>query len=156
MLDKFFIAARETIDGFCRVLLMAQVVVVSIVVIGRYVFNRTPGWGEEGALLFMVWFCLISSSLAIIEERHLRMSIIDYFLSPKQLRILDYFNHTIIFIFAATMFWEGIKLTQLTALNMMPGLGIKSSWLFASIPVAGVAIVIMTIEKFREYICKRT
>jgi len=156
MMDKFFDAVRGVIDAFCRVLLMAQVIVVSIVVIGRYVFNRTPGWGEEGALLFMVWFCLISASLAIKEERHLRMSVIEYFLNEKQLRFLDYFNHIIMLIFAACMFWEGIKLTQLTALNIMPGLEIKSSWLFASVPVSGVAIAIMIIEKLREYICKRT
>jgi len=156
MLDKFFDTTRILIGAACRIFLMAQVVVVSIVVVGRYVFTRTPGWGEEGALFFMVWFCLISSALAIKEERHLRMSVIEYFLNAKQLRVLDYINHIVMLVFAACMFWEGIKLTQLTALNVMPGLGIRSSWLFASIPVTGVALIIMIVEKLREYICKRT
>lgn len=156
MLDKFFDSMRTVIGGVCRIFLLAQVVIVSIVVVGRYVFNKTPGWGEEGALLFMVWFCLISSALALKEERHLRVTVIEYFLNAKQLRILDYINHVIMLVFAACMFWEGIKLTQLTALNIMPGLEIRSSWLFASVPVTGAALIIMIIEKLREYLCKRT
>ena len=146
-----------TVGSWGTIFFMAVIAtVVPYEVVGRYVFNRTPGWGEEGALFFMVWFCLISAALAIKEDRHLRVSVIEYFLNEKQLRVLDYINYIIILIFAGCMFWEGIKLTRLTALNIMPGIGIKSSWLFASVPVAGLALIITIIEKLREILCKRT
>ena len=150
MFDKFFRVLYGVIMTLCKLLLVAQVLVVSWVVFGRFVLNKTPSWGEEGALLCMVWFCLMSATLAIKDDSHLKITVIDMILPGKVVKFLDHANYVLIFVFALFMLIEGVKLTQLTMLNVMPGLGIKSSWLFAAIPVTGAALILALIDKARE------
>ncbi len=154
-MSKFFELLRKTIMVACKIFLIAQVIIVSYVVFGRYILNKTPGWGEEGALLFMVWFCLISAALAIKTDTHLRVTAIDAILPPKAIRFLDFFNLFIMGCFAIFMIIEGYNITVLSHLNIMPGLRIQSSFLFASVPVAGVSMLIVLIEKAGDLICQK-
>jgi amino acid transporter len=66
-----------------------MVVCVSIVVIGRYVFNSTPAWGEEIGLFCMVWFALLSAASGIFDNCHIRVTILSTLLSKRAAEILD-------------------------------------------------------------------
>ena len=59
------------VEYICKFMLVVQLVVVSGVVIGRYVFSVTPAWGEEMALFAMVWFGLLSASIGVRDDTHL-------------------------------------------------------------------------------------
>lgn len=39
------------VEGLCKIMMALQVLVTAYVVVGRYVFNRTPVWGEQLTLL---------------------------------------------------------------------------------------------------------
>ena len=150
MLDKIFHGFYTLVMTLCKVLLIAQVLIVSVVVFGRFVLNKTPSWGEEGALLCMVWFCLLSATLSIKDDSHLKITVIDMILPEKAVRVLARINNLLVFAFAIFMIDAGIQLTKLTMLNVMPGLGIQSSWLFVSIPVTGAALIVALFDKARE------
>jgi TRAP-type C4-dicarboxylate transport system permease small subunit len=134
---------------------VTQVVIICIVVFGRLVLNKTPGWGEPGALMFMVWFSLMSASLGVLEDEHLRITFTELFLPPALIRFFDIFSLFIILIFSLFMIVYGSKMTELSTLNVMAGLGIKSSWLFASIPAAGVALFLAVVEKVIKELWKK-
>ena len=144
---KFFNALRNIILETCNIFLIVQVIVIVIGVIGRKIFNKSPGWSEPVALLSMVWFCLLSATLVIKDDRHIRVTVIDYFIPERVKKYVDIFNDIVITAFALFMVIEGVKLTQLSALSIIAGLNIKSSWLFAAVPVAGAAFLIALIEK---------
>jgi len=146
--DKFF----SFIMNFCKLLLLAQVLIVIYVVFGRYILHSTPAWGEESALICMVWFCLISPALAIRDGSHLKMEIIEMWMPDKVIKIIDNLNQLIVFFFALFLLIAGTRLTMLTALSILPGIGIKTSWLYVSLPVAGVAMIIALTEKVKKLI----
>lgn len=154
-MNGFFGALRKILSAICVLLLCGQVLLVSYVAFSRYVLNSTPAWGEKTALLCMVWFCLLSATLAIKDDSHLRMTLIDNFVSAKAVQMMNHIDLLLVAVFGFFMFWEGIGLTQLTHRNIMTGLGIPSSILYAAIPVAGVAFVVAAIDKGRESVCQR-
>ena len=61
MVDKICSTVRRGIYMVCCVLLACQVLIVSGVAASRYILKHTPPWGENLALICMVWFCLLSS-----------------------------------------------------------------------------------------------
>jgi len=134
----------------CNVLLVLQVVLVCYIVFARFVLNDSPPWGEEVALLFMVWFCLLSPPEALHENRHLAISLSQNYLPGSVLRIIDAINHLLVLVFAAFMVIEGTNLTMLTSRNILPGMGISASILYASVPAAGIILAIASIDRFIE------
>ena len=138
------------IENICNVFLVLQVVLVCYIVFARFVLNDAPPWGEEVALLFMVWFCLLSPPDALHENRHLAISLSQNFLPGAVLRIIDAINHLLILVFAAFMVIEGTNLTMLTSRNILPGMGISASILYISVPIAGVILAIASVDRFFE------
>lgn len=150
MISKIYDCFYSILLNFCKVLLLAQIIIVAYVVFGRFILHSTPAWGEESALICMVWFCLVSSTLAIRDNTHLRMEVIEMVLPAKVIKIIDNLNHVIVFLFALFLVVAGIKITALTALNVLPGIGLKASWLYAAVPVTGFTLIFAILEKVRK------
>ena len=121
--------------------------IVAYVVVMRYVFSDTPVWGEEGVRLLLVWLTFMGASIGLKHDTHIRINAFDSILPPKVLRVLEWFSIVLLILFSVFMIIEGTKMALLSAGNRMPGLGIASSWLVASIPVAGIANIILLISK---------
>lgn len=153
MLDKIFKAVSKTIYAVCSALLVCQVVIVSGVAASRYILKYTPPWGENLALICMVWFCLLSSAVAISGDLHLKVTLIDSFISDRVKTIMDLFDLVLIFIFGVVMVFGSFGLLELTSRNIMSGLGVPSSILYAVIPISGLAFIVATIDRGRTLLC---
>lgn len=143
--DAFFKATMF----LCQIFMVIQVLVVSYVFFGRYIFSKTPGWGEPVALLCLVWMCILSSALSVRDDSHLRMSIIDNFLSKRSLLFLDYLTMAVTGVFGIFMIYAGVQLTLLASKNIMPGIYIATSWMTLVIPVTGFAYFLAIIDRLR-------
>jgi TRAP-type C4-dicarboxylate transport system permease small subunit len=95
---------------------------------------------------------LISAALAIRQDTHIRMTIIDFILPEKGVEILKGLAHLCIFAFSFFMIIYGWKFSMLAGKNVITGVGIKSMWLYLAVPIAGVALALMGIERFLNYI----
>ena len=145
----------RVVEYICKFMLVVQLVVVSGVVVGRYVFNVTPAWGEEMALFAMVWFGLLSASIGVRDDTHLCLSLFDDKLSKTAKQVRDAFVFLMIASFGLFLIVQGVKMIELTRNNSLPGMKISSSWLYAAIPVSGVAIIMQVIARVRKsYGCK--
>ena len=134
----------------CNVFLVFQVLLVCYIVFTRFVLSDSPAWGEELALVFMVWFCLLSPPEALHENRHLAILLSQKYLPGPVIRIIDAINHCLILIFAVFMVVEGTKLTQLTSRNILPGMEISAAILYVSIPIAGLLLALASIDRIIE------
>ena len=140
---------RRVLQGICNILLCGLVVSVSYVAFMRYVFKNTPSWGESLALVFMVWFCLLSSSLAVSKDIHLKMTLIDNIISKKNIKKLNIISILLWIIFGIVMLFFGIRLTILANRNIITGLGIPSSIMYVALPVSGVIFILEAIDRGR-------
>ncbi|WP_068110740.1 TRAP transporter small permease [Tropicimonas marinistellae] len=134
----------------CNVMLAIQVVLICYVVFARFVLNNSPSWGEEFSLLLMVWFCLLSPAEALKENRHLAITLLEKVLPGPVIRVVDAVNHVLILVFAVFMVVEGTGLAELTVRNIMPGMGVSATWLYASVPVAGAILAMAAVERLIE------
>ncbi len=140
---------NAVVESVCKVMLTVLVLTVCWVVFGRYVLQSTPRWGEELALLTMVWFGLLSASLAVHRDAHLRITVVDFILPKRCLKALEWFVLSVVAAFAVVCILSGSLLVELTSTNTMPGMGISSAWLYLAVPVSGAVVLIQTVDRAR-------
>ena len=87
MTDKIRKTLLAIADWICIVAQVSIIIILLIVVIGRYFFNITPSWTEETALFMLTWIGLFSSCIAECYGTHVRVSVIDSAFPPVVLRI---------------------------------------------------------------------
>lgn len=128
-------------------LLVLMVLVVCYTVFTRYFLSFTPSWGEESALLCMVWFGFLSIALGVRDDLHLSITILDKVIPSGLMKLFSYFKYLCSFGFALFMISQGWKITEIGRRNLFPGLQVSSAWLYAAVPVAGFAIMVYSLEK---------
>lgn len=136
----------------CVVFLTLQVISIISMVVGRYFFNHVPKGIEEFALFCMVWISLLSISLSIRDDSHIKMEIVDAIVSPDKVKYFQYFAAVANIIFSVYMIFYGIELVQLTAGTSMPTFRISEGFLYLAIPVAGLFMAIASVGLIIEKI----
>ena len=142
----------HAVNKFCQVFLAIQVLVVAYTVFGRFLINRTPGWGEELALLCMVWFSFLSASLAVKDDAHIQIRLLQKVIPQCVAKFLDRVFYLLNLVFSVFITIEGFKLVMLTKSGIMPGMGISTAFLYLSIPVSGVCLFLTLIGKWRDLV----
>jgi TRAP-type C4-dicarboxylate transport system permease small subunit len=146
-MKKFLEFVFHYVEVVCKILMIVQVISVSIVVIGRQVFSKTPAWGEELTLFALVWISMLGSMLLLKDDGHISVTAFDQWLPKKVIWVLDLLAYLFLLFFAGMMVFYGIKLMELTSRNVMSALQIKSSWLYAAVPVSSVGMILVLFEK---------
>lgn len=153
--EAFFSWLYRIVEWLCLLAMSMQVVIVVYVVAGRFLFNKTPRWGEELALLFMVWLSLLSAVLAVKNDLHIRVSIVDRLFGERGVKIRDTVYSLLCMAFSAALFVGGLRLTRMSARTILPGSGISLAWLNASICVAGFALALIYVYVIGDLLCRR-
>ena len=74
----------------CKLLLIADILITTMSVIGRYVpFIPDPAWTEEVVLTCMSYMAVLSAALAIRRGAHIRMTAFDVYLPKIVVKVLD-------------------------------------------------------------------
>lgn len=139
----------------CKLLLVADIVITSVCVVGRYVpFIPDPAWSEEVVLTLMSYMAVLSAALAIRRNAHIRMTAFDSYLPKGVVKFLDILADVAVFILAVVMItvgWSyatgiGAKATYVS----MPFL--SKFWMYFPIPLAGVAMVVFELEAIYHHV----
>ena len=72
----------------------------------------------------------------------------------KVMGILHGLSEICIFLFSLFMIVYGTQFTQLMSKSLLSGIPIAKAWLYASVPVAGVCMLLMQSELFFLFIMK--
>lgn len=150
LVDKLLNGLYLIIETICKLLLFVMVSVIAYTVFMRYVLNNTPTWGEGLSTFLMVWLALLGSSLAVRDGRHIRMTVIEYFIPKKAAQILHMSLHLLILLVGFVWIADGLKLYELFSMSIIGALGISSKWQALALPVSGTALVAMLFARFRR------
>ena len=134
---------------------MGQIIVISYSVFTRYVLNTSPSWAEEISRVLMIWMSLLTVSLAVKDDSHVRISFLDKIFKGKALVIRDVFYALMNIVFSAVLFWKGLELAKQSSRTKLPGSGLPSSVMYASVCVGGLLMVIMLVYKLGERLCHK-
>ncbi len=133
----------------CKLLLIADILIASIVVAGRYIsFVPSPAWSEEIILTLMAYMAVLSAALAIRRKAHIRMTAFDKYLPKKLVIFLDIVSDIAVLVLAVVMMVVGwryaVQIGSKGTYVSMPT--VSRFWMYLPIPVAGVAMFIFQIE----------
>ena len=139
----------------CKLLLIADILITTMSVIGRYVsFIPDPAWSEEVVLTCMSYMAVLSAALAIRRGAHIRMTAFDVYLPKIAVKVLHILadlamcNLGVIMMvvgwnYATTLGGRGFYVS-------MPWL--SRFWMYFPVPLAGVAMIIFEIEALYNHI----
>lgn len=139
----------------CKILLVADIIITTMSVLGRYVsFIPDPAWSEEVVLTLMSYMAVLSAALAIRRGAHIRMTAFDRYLPEGVLKFLDILADICVFALAIVMITVGWKYASTIGSKgtyvSMPSL--SRFWMYFPIPVAGVAMFIFELEAIYNHI----
>ena len=126
--------------------LVLLIVAVLYQVIGRYVFNDTPTWAESGAVLLVLYVTMLGMAVGVRDAGHIGLESM-LVLAPEHIRIkMEYLIHSLVLLFGALMAWDCAFLMESVWTYRLPTLGISEGWRYFPAAVAGVLIVMFSIE----------
>ena len=136
--------------NICKLLLVADILITSWTVLARYLtFIPAPTWGEELILTLMVYMAVLSASLAIKRNAHIRMTSFDRYLPKKLILVLDLLADLAVLVLAVIMLVTGWQYATTIgakgSYNSMPWL--SRFWMYFPIPLAGVAMIFFEVER---------
>lgn len=132
----------------CKLLLVAEVAIACIVVGGRFLVNKSPGWGEEIILTCMIYMSMLSATIALRKNNHIRMTAFDNYLPKKLIYVLDILADIAVFVFAVIILKEGLTYaTGIGAKGYYTSLPwLSKFWLYLPVPLSGIAMIFFEIE----------
>jgi len=140
----------------CKILLIADIIITTWVVIGRYVpFIATPYWGEEIILTLMVYMAVLSATLAIRSRAHIRMTAFDNYLPKKVLMASDLLADLAVMALGIVLVVYGVKFcnSPLSLRGKYASIPTLSKvWQYLPIVVAGVGMIIFELEQVFQHI----
>ena len=139
----------------CKLLLIADILITTMSVIGRYVsFIPDPAWSEEVVLTCMSYMAVLSAALAIRRGAHIRMTAFDVYLPKIAVKVLVILADLAVCILGVIMMVVGWNYaTTLGGRGFyvsMPWL--SRFWMYFPVPLAGVAMIIFEIESLYNHI----
>ena len=142
----------------CKLLLIADIIITSITVAGRYFpFFTAPHWCEEIVLTLMVYMAVLSATLAIRKRSHIRMTAFDNYLPAKALICLDLLADVAVLVLGVVLLVHGAKvvspsgnIAKFAKYSSIPTL--SQIWMYMPVPVAGVGMIIFELEQVFQHI----
>lgn len=139
----------------CKLLLVADIIITSLSVLGRYIpFIPDPSWTEEIVLTLMAYMAVLSAALAIRRGAHIRMTALDRYLPNNLIKILDLLSDVCIMFLAFVMLIVGWQYASTIGSKgvyvSLPKL--SRFWMYFPIPVAGLAMIIFEVEAIYNHI----
>jgi len=145
ILSKVADVLDKVSNFICVALLTLQVATIGVLVVGRYFFRVIPQGTEELALLCMVWISMLSISLCIRDDSHMKMDIVDMFVKPEVVQYFRVFCGILLVVFSGFMIRYGVILWKLKWGTTMSGLPLSGASYYAALPVAGILILISSL-----------
>jgi len=129
-----------------NIFIVAMVLIVSVNVVMRYVFNSGIYWSEEVALLLCVWFIFISLGLGIKQKLNIVIN-----LMPREKMkgwvntALDWLTNLIVITIGLVFIVYGGRLVKFTMTSIMPATRWPAGILYAIVPFAGITMALESL-----------
>ncbi|MGN0760190.1 MAG: TRAP transporter small permease [Candidatus Ventricola sp.] len=146
---------NQVINAVCVVLLTVQLIAIIVMVFGRYFFRHVPAGTEQLALFCLVWFAMLSISLSVRDDSHVKMEVIDKLVGPKNVIWFQLFCALVTAAFGVIMVVYGRQICAITSMSKLTGTKIPTSWLYGSAVFGGCCMVFNCIVFAVEALTKR-
>ncbi|MBX9974487.1 TRAP transporter small permease [Cytobacillus firmus] len=147
-MNKFFGYALAFIMAFMTIIIFWQV-------IARYVVGSSLAWSEELSRFLMILMIMIGSSLALRENQLISVEIVPEAIRGRAKKWLTVLVHLISIVFYIVIIAFGWKVAQSFGNQIAPGTGISMFFIYLSLPLGGVLLLLNSITCILEQFIER-
>lgn len=127
-------------------MLLGVVVCVQYQVVGRYLLNDTPTWAEGLALQLVLYVTALGVAVGVRDAGHIGLESLVSLL-PESMRLkIEVLIHLLVGLFGGIMAWSGWRWTAMKWTDIKPMLGVPVGMDYLALVIAGVLIVLFSIE----------
>ncbi|MCR8633823.1 MULTISPECIES: TRAP transporter small permease [Paenibacillus] len=140
-IDSFF-------ENFSMLALLAMILIVTVQVMTRKLFNFVLFWSEEVTLLLLVWFSFLGIAIGFREKLHMA---IDTFTSKLPARwnwVLDRVIYASTFAFGVYLVISGAEFTELMNESTLAATKLPNSVIYVIMPITGVLVCVYSFLQF--------
>src|SRR5215212_11320147 len=116
-------------------LVVAEIVVLLVGILARYVFHRPLVWSDELARILFLWLAMLGAVIAFQRGEHMRMTAIVGMLKPRARAFLDVVAVAAALAFLVLIVHPAYEFAAEEVYVTTPALEIANSWRAAAIPV---------------------
>ncbi|MDD5940776.1 MAG: TRAP transporter small permease [Lachnospiraceae bacterium] len=139
----------------CKLLLIADILITSMSIVGRYVsFIPDPAWTEEIVLILMSYMAVLSAALAIKRNAHIRMTAFDRYLPANVVKTLDVVADVAVLILGIIMLVVGMQYALTIGLRgkLVSLPTVSKFWQYFPIPLAGFFMIVFELEQIVNHL----
>lgn len=127
--------------------LFGIVAVVVWGVIKRYVFNDAQPYVEQVALILVILVAMFGASAGVRDKGHIGMESLVGLLPERPRAVIGVVVGLLTIVFGVLLFGGCLMMAISVANNTIPTLGISESYRYAPGVIAGVLIVLFSVER---------
>lgn len=118
------------------------VVLTTVQVVARYVFNIGLPWVNEAARFLFIWLVMLGAGAASARGEHVGFDMVLHRLHGAARIMAEICLAIAALIFLGSLIWEGYRLAVLNSGQRSPVLGLPMSIVYLGVPVGGVLCLI--------------
>jgi TRAP-type transport system small permease protein len=126
--------------------LLGIVAVVVSSVFWRYILNDAPAWSEQVALILVINVAMFGAAAGVRDEGHIGMESLVGLLPKSYQFWLGNLVGLFSILFGVSLVWGCTLMAISVWPNGIPTLGISEAWRYIPCVVAGVLIILFSIE----------
>jgi len=131
----------RSVEWITSLLTIVMVVVVSLQITNRYIFNNPLSWTEEVSRFIFVWITFLGAFLALKSKAHIGVSSFMARFSTRTRIMLENIVIFFVIFYLLYLIRIGIKIVQETAQTFTPALDIPFSYIYVAIPISAIFMV---------------
>ncbi|MEZ5934568.1 MAG: TRAP transporter small permease [Alphaproteobacteria bacterium] len=117
------------------------VLMITLEVVSRYLFDFSIGMVNAGARLLLIWFFLLGAGSALREHAHVGFEMLVGRLRPRARLITLLTAHALVAVFFLELLWSGLHLLGPGLSQGWAGSDIKLFWVAIALPLGAVLLI---------------
>ncbi|OXM84890.1 TRAP transporter small permease [Paenibacillus rigui] len=147
-LKKIALAIDSFFESFSMLALLAMILIVTLQVMTRKLFNFVLFWSEEVTLLLLVWFSFLGIAIGFREKLHLAIDSFTSKLPDKVNWLLDRVIYASTFAFGVYLVVSGTEFTELMNESTLAATKLPNSVVYVIMPITGALVCIYSFLQF--------
>jgi TRAP-type C4-dicarboxylate transport system permease small subunit len=145
-----FSVIEKILEFLSMAMLLAMTAIICYQVVMRFVFDRSPSWGEEIAILLMIWFGILAIPIGVKHKLHIGIEFIFRMFPPRAQYLVSRGIYLLIAAFGVMMIVYGIELSKFMNMSTLPATKLSSAVEYAVLPLSGLMLVYNSLELFLQ------
>ena len=144
-LKKIALKIDTAFETVTILFLLGVIIIMSVQVVTRKLFNFVFFWSEEGILLCLVWFSFLGIAVGFREGVHMGVEALTDHLSPRANRIIDTWVNLMGLLYGVYFVIYGWEFTVLMFESTLPATKLPNSVVYAVMPVSGFMVCVYSL-----------